>query len=65
MKNIILAALAAGLLIAGANTADAKRGSGHGHSHRAATFGLSRCHKHYNWRHWNYVKTRVCNSVHY
>ena len=65
MKSIFLVALTAVALVATYTTADSKGHSGRGHSHRAATFGLSRCHKNYDWRNGHYFKTRICNSVHF
>ena len=68
MKKIILATLAVGLLIAGANAADAMghRGHGHrghGHSHNDPFYGLQRCHTNYGWHNGHYVTTRICKTA--
>ena len=69
MKNIILATLAAGLMIVGASTAEAKVHHGHrGHGghhggHHNPFYGLPRCNTHYGWHNGHYVTTRICKTV--
>ena len=74
MKNIILATLAAGLLIAGANTADAKGHHGHhGGGHRGGFSGghhgdrhgfrrFPHCQTRYGWRNGHYATARFCKT---
>ena len=71
MKTIILAVLAAGLLIAGANVADAKghkghhghhggiRGS-HGHSYRMSSLVFHPCATQSGWLNGHQMVTRSC-----
>ncbi len=77
MRNIILASLAAGLIIAGASTAEAKSHHGHvGHGgHRGGFSGghhgghhnpfskLRRCGAHYGWHTGHYRSAYVCPAI--